>query len=495
LNRTIAAVALFLLPGLTSHSADLVRDAVVKVYATRLDPMHFTPWAPGNAASATGSGFVISARRILTNAHIVSNHTFVEVRRHGQDERHQAQVLHIHHDADLAVLTVARESFWEGLAPLDIGPLPELQQEVLVHGYPVGGDTLSVTRGVVSRIEHWAYLHSGRSLLAGQIDAAINPGNSGGPVVLNGKVVGVAMQALQAQSVAYMVPSPVIDRVLEDLVDGKIDGIPSLGVRWQPVENAGLRQKYGLPPDRTGVLVQWVTPGGSSQGYLQRGDVLLGIEGHPISGSGTVEFRPHERTRLEWYVDEARKGSAITIEVLREGRVRSLQIRLESTRWAESLLSPLVPGAVPSYFVFGGLVFGPLSLDYLRAWGPEWYRNAPSELLALVSEPPGPEGEQVVVLQRVLASGANEGYHSISDEIVSTVNGVKPRNLSHLVTLVEGGVGQSVTFQVGAQGLREVTLDLSQARKEHSQILQRYQVPADRSADLGAATARPAGGP
>jgi S1-C subfamily serine protease len=81
------------------------------------------------------------------------------------------------------VLTVRDEAFWEDLYPLAFGELPALLDDVSVVGYPVGGESLSVTAGVVSRIELQEYAQGGETLLAIQIDAAINSGNSGGPVI------------------------------------------------------------------------------------------------------------------------------------------------------------------------------------------------------------------------------------------------------------------------------------------------------------------------
>jgi S1-C subfamily serine protease len=59
-----------------------------------------------------------------------------------------------------------------------------------------GGDNISVTKGVVSRIEPTQYAHGASQLMAIQIDAAINPGNSGGPAIMGDKVAGVAFQNL-----------------------------------------------------------------------------------------------------------------------------------------------------------------------------------------------------------------------------------------------------------------------------------------------------------
>lgn len=68
------------------------------------------------------------------------------------------------------------------------------QDDVLCVGFPVGGDTISVTSGVISRIEVTTYTQASAELLGIQIDAAINGGNSGGPAFnRDGECVGAPM--------------------------------------------------------------------------------------------------------------------------------------------------------------------------------------------------------------------------------------------------------------------------------------------------------------
>lgn len=67
------------------------------------------------------------------------------------------------------MLDVVDEDFWSNVPPLEFGPLPRLQDSVAVVGYPVGGDTISVTAGVVSRIEVTDYSHGSTDLLAIQV--------------------------------------------------------------------------------------------------------------------------------------------------------------------------------------------------------------------------------------------------------------------------------------------------------------------------------------
>jgi len=82
---------------------------------------------------------------------------------------------------------LSHPDFFAGTVPVRFGELPPRNANVTVHGFPIGGNELCVTAGVVSRIEVRTYTHSQRNLLAMQTDAAINPGNSGGPVFKDGE--------------------------------------------------------------------------------------------------------------------------------------------------------------------------------------------------------------------------------------------------------------------------------------------------------------------
>uniref|UniRef100_UPI002608706A S1C family serine protease n=1 Tax=Sulfurovum sp. TaxID=1969726 RepID=UPI002608706A len=175
---------------------DITKQAIVKIYTVSKVLNYQEPWN-SSTRSSTGSGAIISGHSILTNAHVVENHTFIEVERYGQRKRYIAKVKFVSHQADLALLEVKDEAFFKGVTPLQFGKLPNIEQKIVVYGYPMGGSTLSATIGVVSRIEHHRYAHSGESFLAIQVDAAVNPGNSGGPALSNGKIIGVVMQVIR----------------------------------------------------------------------------------------------------------------------------------------------------------------------------------------------------------------------------------------------------------------------------------------------------------
>lgn len=471
--------------GLAPVRADDMKDAIVKIYTIVNTPDYYNPWSMRGTGGGTGSGAILKGRKILTNAHVVGNQTFIQVRRYGEPQRYTARVLSVSHEADLALLTVDDPEFFERGTTLELGDLPEPQQEVLVYGFPLGGDTLSITKGVISRIEHQTYSHSSANLLAGQIDAAINPGNSGGPVLQDGKIVGVVMQGMsQADNIGYMVPANVVRHFFADIEDGKHDGFPSLGVVLQEMENPDLKRRYQMPGKQTGMLVTRVFPGSPADGILQPGDVLTTLDGHPIADDGTVEFRPRQRTSLSYWVQEHQVGEALKVGFLRAGQAQVVDLKLDRP----ARLDPLVPAeqydVLPTYYIYGGVVFSPLSKNLLRAWGPNWFANAPNELAAYLSDNvPEVEGEQVVLALKVLADDVNQGYHNINNWVVETVDGVRIRNLKELMAAVEKGRdNEFVTFGDGAGQV--VVLDRRKVADSQARILGTYRIPEDRSPDL-----------
>ena len=193
-----------------------IKSSIVKINATHNHPSYTTPWQRMGIHAVTGSGAIIKGKRILTNAHVVADQTLLEVNRQGDVNTYTADVEYVCHSCDLAILTVDDESFFKDVKELEIDGLPDLQSRVHVYGFPTGGETISITEGIVSRIEVDYYVHSSDRFLLAQVDAAINPGNSGGPVISEGKIVGIAMQALEnAENIGYIVPAPVIKHFLD----------------------------------------------------------------------------------------------------------------------------------------------------------------------------------------------------------------------------------------------------------------------------------------
>ncbi|XP_073118013.1 protease Do-like 10, mitochondrial [Elaeis guineensis] len=429
-----------------------------------------------------GSGFVLPGRRILTNAHVVADHTFVLVRKHGSPTKYKAEVQAVGHECDLALLTIENEEFWDGMNFLELGDIPFLQEAVAVVGYPQGGDNISVTKGVVSRVEPTQYVHGATQLMAIQIDAAINPGNSGGPAIMGDKVAGVAFQNLAgAENIGYIIPVPVIKHFIAGVEEsGKYVGFCSLGLSCQATENAQLREHFRMHPEMTGVLVNKINPLSDAHRVLKKDDIILAFDGVPIANDGTVPFRNRERITFDHLVSMKKPNETAHVRVLRDGIENEFCISLQP-------LQPLVPvhqfDKLPGYYIFAGLVFVPLTQPYLHEYGEDWYNTSPRRLCErALRELPKRAGEQLVILSQVLMDDINAGYERLSELQVKKVNGVEVENLKHLCELVEGCSEESLRFDLDDE--RVIVLNYQNARLATSRILNRHRIPSAMSSDL-----------
>ena len=457
-----------------------VRESMVKIYSVQNSPDYNNPWNMTGPVAVNGSGCIIKDNLILTNAHVISDQTFIQVRMHGKSKKYEAQVAAVSHEADLALLTVADKEFFTGATALQFGTLPEIQQEAVVYGFPEGGDTLSITKGVISRTEHIYYAHSLIELLATQLDAAVNPGNSGGPVMIDDRIVGVVMgNRRDSDNIGYMIPTPIIEHFLTDIADGIYDGFPDDGTILQNMENEGLKKMHGFKMGQTGALIRAIIPGTPSDGRLYPGDVILSVEGHPVADDCTVEFRPNERTSLKYYIQRRQIGDDLKMTILRNGREQSVSLPL-TRAWGNSRLVPMTRYDVsPTYYVYGGLVFCPLTLNYLQA--NDW---RPSNLLNyFVNQILQREGEEVVIITKILPSNINNGYQEFVNDRIIEVDGKEILNLVELIKMIESEPKDPFIVLKTESG-RIIALDREVAEKEHRNILKSYRIVSDRSADL-----------
>lgn len=459
-------------------------ESVVKIFVTTNRMDFYRPWQSHGISSSSGSGAIISGNRILTNAHVVKDQTFVQVKKHGDPRKYTAHVQAIGNDCDLALLKVDNESFFEGTKALAFGGLPELQDTVTVLGYPRGGEKLSITEGVVSRIEVTTYAQSARQLLALQIDAAINPGNSGGPVLQDGKIVGIAMQALNAgQNIGYMIPVPIIEHFFTDLEDGSFDGFPMVGINFMNTENEHMRNFYGIP-EHGGVLITHILPYSSADEHLREGDVILAIDGVEIGEDGTFDFRDTERLALPHLVSRKQIGEDITFSVIRDKKPEEVTFKLKP-------FTPMVPYPEhyekPTYYIYGGMVFTVLSTDLLKSWGKNWWQKAPVDLNYFVvgdGRKNIEKSRELVVLLNVLSDDINVGYHGQGNVIITEVNGEKFVSFEEFVKLIDKYKRSEPFTIIEAISGTQYILSNNNIDAVDRAIIQRNNIPAQYSADV-----------
>ena len=428
----------FLLAGAVALAApplpsDVYHSVVLIEVATQT-PDYQTPWNAGRFSGASGTGFIIGKNRILTNAHVVSNARRLLITVHGSPVKYPAKVDFIAHDCDLALLSVADFKDFESFPAFEFGEVPALESQVRVIGYPIGGERISVTRGVVSRIDFQPYSPSrADSPLAVQIDAAINPGNSGGPVVQDGKVVGVAFQGLrEADNTGYMIPTPVIRHFLKDIEDGHYDQYVDLGISDFALHNPAMRKAFHLPDDHQGVLVTSVAPTSSSDGILQPGDILTTMDGYAVDSAGMVTI-DGENVNLNEIVERKFAGEKVKVGYLRDGAAKLADVTLKPLPWAR--MYAIQYEKTPRYMVFAGLVFQPLDTNLFATvkFDDVTVRRLYADYVPKGSFQKHPD---IVVLTRVESDPVTSQLGSFAGFALNKINGVEVTSLQHAYDLL-----------------------------------------------------------
>lgn len=453
-------------------------EGIVNIDVSVLMPDYREPWNAGQPSGGSGTGFLIGKNRFLTNAHVVSNATRILIRTTNDPEPHAAKIVHIAHDCDLALVEAEDASHFDKLKPLDFGAIPQLNTEVIAIGYPIGGDRISVTRGVVSRIDFRPYSHTSvDSHLAIQVDAAINPGNSGGPVMQSGKVVGVAFQGFSgrvAQNVGYMIPVPVIKRFLKDIEDGRYDHYVDLAASDFPIENPAQAKALGINGDGVGVMVGDVEPQGSVAEILKIGDVILSIDDNPVMNNGLVRFEG-ELMDMNEIVERKFAGDTIKVKYLHEGKKQEATVTLK--RFDPYVRLGAQYNQRPRYIVNAGLVFQPLDRNLVDA------HQIRDDTVSYVfdnflTDKLYVERPEPVVLTNVLPDEVNTWITPYAHSIVDEINGVKIRSLKDVQTALAKKDKPFIEISLLEKN-RPLVLKRELAEAAHKRIMQNYNIQED----------------
>jgi len=288
-------------------------------------------------AKSLGSGFIISRDGyVLTNNHVIRDADEIIVR---LSDRRQMVAKVIGSDArsDVALLKIDAKN----LPVVKIGESANLEvgEWVLAIGSPFGFDH-SATAGIVSA--------KGRSLPREnyvpfiQTDVAINPGNSGGPLFdLEGKVVGVNSQIYSRtggyMGLSFAIPIEVAMDVAEQL---KTKGRVSrgwLGVLIQDVTR-NLAESFGMSKPQGALVAQVLPDSPAEKAGFQVGDIITEFGGKEIIASSS----------LPPIVGSSPVGERIRVNVVRNGKIRELKVRLGELPDDESQIASVEPASEPA---------------------------------------------------------------------------------------------------------------------------------------------------
>ncbi len=266
---------------------------------------------------ALGSGFIITKDGyILTNYHVVKHaaNGTIKVTLLDTNETYKAKIVGSDPKADIALIKIKANNL--PTLPLGDSSSLEIGDWVVAVGNPFGLNG-TVTTGIISA--------KGRVIGEGpfdhflQTDAAINPGNSGGPLLnLNGEVVGINTAIVAGgQGLGFAIPVNMVKSEMPFLMKGKHIKRGYLGVSVQPLTSDAAKQLH-LKSKRGAIISQVMKKSAAEKAGLKPGDIIVGINGHPVKSSGD----------LVYIISSMRPKTKVNIKIIRDGKSIEKQVIL-----------------------------------------------------------------------------------------------------------------------------------------------------------------------
>jgi S1-C subfamily serine protease len=467
--------------------SDTVENSVVKIFATMRAPDPFKPWTKQAPREVTGTGVVIEGKRILTNAHVALYASQVQVQANQSGDKLSATVEFVAPGIDLAVLKLEDDSFFATHPALvRAAKIPTVKDSVMVYGFPTGGTNLSITKGIVSRIEFAGYNFPVSGLRI-QIDAAINPGNSGGPALAGEEMIGLAFSRLGgADNIGYIIPCEEIELFLKDITDGHYDGKPAMFDSLQTNENPALRAFLKLDKATEGMIVR--DPDMTDASYpLKPWDVITKIGTSKVDNEGMVKIGENLRVRFQYLIQQLARNGKIPLTMLRAGHELNVELPVPTER---PMLIPDLEGDYPPYFIYGPLVFstattqfvGPVSSN-AKAISALGYAGNP--MITRRGDKPAFPGEELVLISSpFFPHKLAKGYDNPISRVVQTINDVAIKNLSHLVTVLRDTQDEFITIKFAGRATEALVFARKDIIAATDDILSDNGVRAQGSPDI-----------
>jgi len=259
--------------------------------------------------------------------------------------------------------------------------------------------------------------------------------------------------------------------------DGKYDGFADLGLGTQKLENPALRNYYGLDGNVTGKLIDKVVYNSSLKGVLKEGDILTKVDGLTIEDDGTVAFRKHEYTDYHYSVDAYQMGEKVKLEIIRDKKKMEVEAELKYTADDLYLVKTTRYDEMPTYLVYGGYVFSPLTRNLIRSTS----RNS-LILSYLAGQWQEEDKKEVVVLLKVLASDLTRGNNNFAMWPIEKINGEKFVDFKDFYQKIKSTKGKYIVLE-DKDGVK-VIIDKEEAKAKQRGILKKYNIEYDKSVDL-----------
>ena len=452
-------------------------SSIVELEVTRKSYDYIQPWAK-TPSTARKIGTVIGRREILTTAVGLNDKILIRIQKGGRGRWFNGEVKWMDYHANLAIVTSDSGAFWDGLKPIELADKDFNQDALQIARWRSGKmETRKADfyewRDRTLQLSSVSCLHLGANTEADGLGAAE-------PVVDGEKLVGITTG--KSGDTASIVPYAFIRPVLKAQREGKFTGLGIFDFTWQPTRNPDTLEYLGLKGEPRGVVVIKVPEKKDRKSVLKVRDLILEVDGYAIDNEGEYKDPDYGHLTLENLTTHRgrRAGDKARIKVLRDGKVMEVTYTMPAADYGLDLIPDYIFDQEPEYLMTAGIVFQPLTEDFLRRWGSSWTRRAPFRLLYFRSKESTEKTPSLVVLTVVIPDPINLGYEGIRYQVVDKVNDKQIHTLKDLVAAMKTPKdGFHVVEFIKGSAAQRLVLDASQTDDATQRVLARYGIPKD----------------
>ena len=461
------------LPAATKAAA--WEDSVISLQATRKTHSYSRPWqreTGGNNKTAV----MIGKNEFLTTAEGLQDLTMLRLQRYGRGRWWAGRLKWIDHHANIAVVAAADDAFTDGLQPARLGAADVKKNSWEIVRWKSGNlerraaefNQYLVQEGRLTFMQHLQLEASS------EIDAV----GWGEPMIAGDRVVALA--AGQTGNNVRLLPVSFFQRLLAARRAGKDRGLGYFPFVWTPVHNPDTFAFLGLPGEPRGALVLDVPQVPQVKPNLKPRDLILEVEGNPIDSEGYYRDPDYGLMILENLSTRGKlAGDIVRLKIWRNREELTLEYRLPRVDFSHKLLPFATYDQEPEYLIVGGLVFQPLNIPLLKAFGRAWQTRAPLSLTQHTDAVPTKQRPGLVVLSMVIPDPFNLGYQDLRWLVIDRVNGRKIGGLADLRSaLAKPPNGFHEIHFMRGSSVEHMVLDVEQTQPATERILRQYRIPA-----------------
>lgn len=311
-----------------------------------------------DTGASRGTGFFIDKQHILTNYHVVSDYSVLNIKLPNVNSsiNYECDIIGIYPELDVALLRIKdyESEYYLELGDSDVNA--DMGTKAFAVGYPLGMEQLKVSSGIINGIQDGQL----------QMDTPINPGNSGGPLINEDmKVIGINFAGiLFTQNIGFAIPINYVKIILDDIknADQKpyIINKPNLGISYS---NTSEKYMEILGLCNSGVTVDEIISDGPLDSKIKETDIICSIDDIDIDNFGKLYYNENKYS-IEDYLFFKKPNSNINLKFIRNNELNEININLENKK-IEKINMIYHPFENVDYIEYNGFVFMDLTINHL----------------------------------------------------------------------------------------------------------------------------------